>query len=69
MSMPRGRSFDQERAVTTTISLPESEYIALKHLAIERRTTVRELVREALGELLAKSRKTKSRKKGRANER
>ncbi len=43
--------------VTTTISLPEPDLVALQHLAVERRTTVRDLVREALAELLKEARK------------
>jgi hypothetical protein len=42
---------------TTTISLPESEFLALKHLAVERRTTVRELVRDAVTQLLRDAKK------------
>jgi hypothetical protein len=38
--------------ITTTISLPEQEFLALKHLAVERRTTFRDLVREALAVLV-----------------
>ena len=45
--------------ITTTISLPEDEFIALKHLAVERRTTVRDLVREALTDLLKQARQQK----------
>jgi hypothetical protein len=45
--------------ITTTISLPEPDLIALQHLAVERRTTVRDLVREALTDLLKQARKQK----------
>lgn len=45
--------------ITTTISLPEEEFVALKHLAVERRTTFRDLVREALADLLKQARKQK----------
>ena len=43
--------------ITTTISLPEPDLMALQHLAVERRTTVRDLMREALAELLKEARK------------
>jgi predicted transcriptional regulator len=45
--------------VTTTISLPEPDLMALQHLAVERRTTVRDLMREALADLLKQARKQK----------
>jgi hypothetical protein len=38
---------------STTISFPEEEFLALKHLAVERRTTLRDLVRDAVATLLA----------------
>jgi hypothetical protein len=38
--------------LTTTIALPEEDFLALKHLAVERRTTLRDLVREAVTRLL-----------------
>jgi hypothetical protein len=54
--MPRPK---QSATVTTTISLPEEDLRALKHLAVERRTTFRDLVREALADLLNQARKAK----------
>jgi hypothetical protein len=42
---------------TTTISLPEEEFLALKHLAVERRTTLRDLVRDAVTQLLKDAKK------------
>lgn len=38
--------------VTTTLSLDRTTFKALKHLAVERETTVRELLREAVRQLL-----------------
>ena len=43
--------------VTTTISMPEPDFLALKHLAVERRTTLRDLVRAALADLLKQAQK------------
>jgi hypothetical protein len=43
--------------VTTTISMPEPDFLALKHLAVERRTTLRDLVREALADLLKQAKR------------
>jgi predicted transcriptional regulator len=46
--MPR----NSQTPVTTTIALDREVYKALKHLAVERETTVRELIREAVKNLL-----------------
>jgi predicted DNA-binding ribbon-helix-helix protein len=43
-----------EKPVTTTLSLDRTTFKALKHLAVERETTVRELIREAVRQLLKK---------------
>ena len=43
--------------MTTTISFPEEEFLALKHLAVERRTTLRDLVRDAVTALLKDAKK------------
>lgn len=42
---------------TTTISLAEQEFLALKHLAVERRTTLRDLIRDAVTALLKDAKK------------
>jgi hypothetical protein len=41
----------------TTISLTKDELKALKHLAVERGTTLRDLVREALAPMLRAAKK------------
>ena len=46
--MPR----DSQTPVTTTIALDRQVYKALKHLAVEREMTVRDLIREAVNTLL-----------------
>lgn len=43
--------------IVTTISLTQDELKALKHLAVERGTTLRDLVREALAPLLKDAKK------------
>ncbi len=43
--------------LTRTISLAEDEFLALEHLAVERRTTLRDLVREAVTQLLKDAKK------------
>lgn len=43
--------------VVTTISLTADELKALKHVAVERGTTLRDLVREALAPLLKDARR------------
>lgn len=43
--------------VVTTISLTADELKTLKHLAVERGTTLRDLVREALAPLLREAKK------------
>jgi len=40
--------------VTTTIALDEETHRRLRHLSIEERTSLRELIREAIEALLAK---------------
>ena len=40
--------------VTTTIALDEETHRQLRHLAVEERTSFRELIREAIAELLAR---------------
>jgi predicted DNA-binding ribbon-helix-helix protein len=47
--------------VTTTIALDRQVYKALKHLAVEREMTVRDLIREAVDTLLLQSTKKKVR--------
>jgi predicted transcriptional regulator len=39
---------------TTTIALDDETHRRLRHLAIDERTTVRDLIREAIGDLLAR---------------
>ena len=51
--MPQNR----ETPVTTTIALDREVYKTLKHLAVERETTVRDLIREAVTTLLHSTRK------------
>ena len=38
--------------VTTTVSLEDATYQRLRHLAVDERTNVRDLIREAVAELL-----------------
>jgi predicted transcriptional regulator len=38
--------------VTTTVSLEDATYQRLRHLAVDERTNVRELIREAITDLL-----------------
>jgi hypothetical protein len=59
MAKPSKATEAKPPMVTTTISLPEPDLITLQHLAVERRTTVRDLVREALTDLLKQARKQK----------
>jgi predicted transcriptional regulator len=40
--------------VVTTVALDEKTYQRLKHLAVDERTNVRELIRESVSELLAR---------------
>lgn len=49
----------REKPVTTTLSLDRATFKKLKHLAVERDTTVRALLREAVRQLL-KTRRTSS---------
>jgi hypothetical protein len=42
------------RMQTTTIALDDETHRRLRHLAIDERTTVRELIREAIGDLLTR---------------
>ena len=42
---------------TTTISLPADVYKQLKHLAVDEEQTVRDLIREAIEELLARKKR------------
>ena len=42
------------RMQTTTIALDDETHRRLRHLAIDERTTVRDLIREAIGDLLAR---------------
>jgi len=44
--------------MTTTIALPEEDFLALKHLAVERRTTLRDLVRDAVTKILKDAKKS-----------
>jgi predicted transcriptional regulator len=39
---------------TTTIALDDETHQRLRHLAVDERTTVRDLIREAIGDLLAR---------------
>ena len=47
--------------VTTTIALDEATHRRLRHLAIEQRTSLRELIREALDAYLARHTRRKGR--------
>ena len=53
-----GKAAGQEAAnmVTTTIALDEETHRRLRHLAIEEKTSFRELIREALADLLERRR-------------
>ena len=48
------RDTPKPKPMTTTISLEKAVFKELKHLAVERETTVRELIREAIHQLLKK---------------
>lgn len=39
---------------TTTIAIADRTYQALRHLAVDERTTVRHLIREAIDDLLSR---------------
>jgi predicted DNA-binding ribbon-helix-helix protein len=43
-----------QKPITTTIALDRTVYKKLKHLAVEREMTVRDLIREAVHQLLTK---------------
>jgi predicted DNA-binding ribbon-helix-helix protein len=43
----------QERTLTTTISLEQRVHRRLKHLAVDRGVSVRDLIREAIEEYLS----------------
>ena len=43
---------EKKKPVTTTIAFDPTVYKVLKHLAVERGTTVRDLIREAVTTLL-----------------
>ena len=43
--------------MTTTIALPEEDFLALKHLAVKRRTTLHDLVSDAVTEILKDAKK------------
>ena len=51
--MPR----NSQTPVTTTIALDRTIYKKLKHLAVEREMTVRDLIREAVNTLLQPTKK------------
>jgi predicted transcriptional regulator len=44
--------------VTTTVSLDKATYKRLQHLAVDRDTNVRELIREAVANLLGSKERT-----------
>jgi NRPS condensation-like uncharacterized protein len=50
--MSKRRKEEAAPMVVTTISLTADELKTLKHIAVERGTTLRDLVREALAPLL-----------------
>lgn len=43
---------DEKGPVTTTVAFDRDTYKRIKHLAVERETNVREIIREAVGEYL-----------------
>lgn len=55
--MPKRHAKEAPPMVVTTISLTADELKALKHVAVERGTTLRDLVREALAPLLKDARR------------
>ena len=53
MGQPAGAR-EEPKMVTTTVSLEDATYQRLRHLAVDERTNVRELIREAITDLLAR---------------
>ena len=52
-SKPRTAKGEKDM-VTTTVSLEREAYKALRHLAVDQDSTVRDLIREAVAEFLRK---------------
>jgi len=55
--MPKPKRKEAKEMFTTTISLSADLYKRLKHLAVDEEQTVRDLIREAVEEFLARKEK------------